>query len=325
MKNKNLMLKKRTASDKLLLLVKGFAMGAINKVPGVSGGIVALFSGFYLELIYSLKKINLISFKLIFTGRWKSAYNYINGEFLFYLFGGSIISFFSMSLVLEYLILNYPSYVWSSFFGMVLASIYFIFPLIKKWKLNTYVFYIIGTMIGLSISLSDPMNGNDNLYFVFFCGLISVSGMTLPGISGSFLLLLLGNYELLLVDSVNALFYTIKDTMTGDFSFIDNEVRIKLIKTMIIFILGSISGLVFFVNILSFVLKKFYSRTISLIIGFITGSIACLWPWRSLSQKNEIVYYFPVEINKENVTMLICLILGVSFIYILEKYGREVK
>ena len=271
------MLKKRTASDKLLLLVKGFAMGAINKVPGVSGGIVALFSGFYLELIYSLKKINLISFKLIFTGRWKSAYNYINGEFLFYLFGGSIISFFSMSLVLEYLILNYPSYVWSSFFGMVLASIYFIFPLIKKWKLNTYVFYIIGTMIGLSISLSDPMNGNDNLYFVFFCGLISVSGMTLPGISGSFLLLLLGNYELLLVDSVNALFYTIKDTMTGDFSFIDNEVRIKLIKTMIIFILGSISGLVFFVNILSFVLKKFYSRTISLIIGFITGSIACLW------------------------------------------------
>ena len=319
------MLKKRTASDKLLLLVKGFAMGAINKVPGVSGGIVALFSGFYLELIYSLKKINLISFKLIFTGRWKSAYNYINGEFLFYLFGGSIISFFSMSLVLEYLILNYPSYVWSSFFGMVLASIYFIFPLIKKWKLNTYVFYIIGTMIGLSISLSDPMNGNDNLYFVFFCGLISVSGMTLPGISGSFLLLLLGNYELLLVDSVNALFYTIKDTMTGDFSFIDNEVRIKLIKTMIIFILGSISGLVFFVNILSFVLKKFYSRTISLIIGFITGSIACLWPWRSLSQKNEIVYYFPVEINKENVTMLICLILGVSFIYILEKYGREVK
>ena len=299
-------------------------MGTINKVPGVSGGIVALLSGFYIELIYSLKRINLTSFKLILSGRWKSFYNYINGEFLFYLFGGSILSFFSMSLFLEYLILNYSSYVWSSFFGMVLASICIIFPLIKKWKLNTYLFYIIGTIIGLSISLSEPMSGSDNLYFIFFCGLISVSGMTLPGLSGSFLLLLLGNYELLLVDSVNELFRAIKDTLTGDLSFINDKARIKLIKTMIIFILGSITGLVFFVNILSFILKKFYSITISLIIGFITGSIICLWPWRSLSINNEVVYYMPNEINKETISILICVILGASFVYILEKYGRKV-
>ena len=318
------MLKKRNINDKLLLLVKGFAMGAINKVPGVSGGIVALVSGFYIELIYSLKRINLTSFKLILSGRWKSFYNYINGEFLFYLFGGSILSFFSMSLFLEYLILNYSSYVWSSFFGMVLASICIIFPLIKKWKLNTYFFYIIGTITGLSISLSEPMSGSDNLYFIFFCGLISVSGMTLPGLSGSFLLLLLGNYELLLVDSVNELFRAIKDTLTGDLSFINDKARIKLIKTMIVFILGSITGLVFFVNILSFILKKFYSITISLIIGFITGSIICLWPWRSLSINNEVVYYMPNEINKETISILICVILGASFVYILEKYGRKV-
>ena len=319
------MLKKRNINDKLLLLVKGFAMGTINKVPGVSGGIVALLSGFYIELIYSLKRINLTSFKLILSGRWKSFYNYINGEFLFYLFGGSILSFFSMSLFLEYLILNYSSYVWSSFFGMVLASICIIFPLIKKWKLNTYFFYIIGTITGLSISLSEPMSGSDNLYFIFFCGLISVSGMTLPGLSGSFLLLLLGNYELLLVDSVNELFRAIKDTLTGDLSFINDKARIKLIKTMIIFILGSITGLVFFVNILSFILKKFYSITISLIIGFITGSIICLWPWRSLSINNEVVYYMPNEINKETISIVICVILGASFVYILEKYGRKVK
>ena len=319
------MLKKRNINDKLLLLVKGFAMGTINKVPGVSGGIVALLSGFYIELIYSLKRINLTSFKLILSGRWKSFYNYINGEFLFYLFGGSILSFFSMSLFLEYLILNYSSYVWSSFFGMVLAPICIIFPLIKKWKLNTCFFYIIGTITGLSISLSEPMSGSDNLYFIFFCGLISVSGMTLPGLSGSFLLLLLGNYELLLVDSVNELFRAIKDTLTGDLSFINDKARIKLIKTMIIFILGSITGLVFFVNILSFILKKFYSITISLIIGFITGSIICLWPWRSLSINNEVVYYMPNEMNKETISILVCVILGASFVYILEKYGRKVK
>ena len=213
-------MKKRTNSDKFLLLVKGFAMGAVNKIPGVSGGIVALISGFYIELIYSLQKINITSIRLILSGRWKSFLNYVNAEFLFYIFGGSILSFFSMSLILDYLILNYSNYLWSVFFGMVLASIYFIFPLVKKWKSITYVFYIIGTTIGLFISLSDPVSGNDNLYFIFFCGVISVSGMTLPGLSGSFLLLLLGNYELLLVESVNGLFYSIKDLISvGDLKY----------------------------------------------------------------------------------------------------------
>lgn len=319
------MIKKRTTSDKFLLLVKGFAMGAVNKVPGVSGGIVALVSGFYIELIYSLQKINLTSIRLLFSGRWNSFYNYINAEFLVFLFGGSVISFFSMSLILEFLILNYSSYLWSSFFGMVLASIFFIFPLVKKWKLDTYTFYFVGMLTGLCISLSEPISGNDNLYFVFFCGLISVSGMTLPGISGSFLLLLLGNYELLLVDSVNAFFYTIKETVSGDLSFLNDKSRIQLIKTMIVFILGSITGLVFFVNILSFVLKKFYSITLSLIIGFVSGSIISLWPWRSLSENNKITYYIPSEINKETSLMLICIILGVGFIYILEKYGKKIK
>ena len=319
------MIRKRTSSDKFLLLIKGFAMGAVNKVPGVSGGIIALVCGFYVELIYSIQKINLISFKLLFSGRWKSFYNYINAEFLIYLFGGSIISFFSMSLLLDYLLINYSNYLWSSFFGMVLASIYFIFPLLRKWRLNTYIFYIIGTLIGLSIGLSDPIHGNDNLYFVFFCGIISVSGMTLPGLSGSFLLLLLGNYELLLVESVNAFFFSIKEVIIGDFEFLNNKERIRLIQIMVVFIFGSVTGLVFFVNVLSFLLKKFYSTTISILIGFISGSIICLWPWRFLSNDNKIKFYFPTEINKENILMLICITLGVGFVYVLEKYGKEIK
>ncbi|MDG2372480.1 MAG: DUF368 domain-containing protein [Flavobacteriaceae bacterium] len=319
------MIKKRTSSDKLLLLIKGFAMGAVNKIPGVSGGIIALLCDFYVELIYSIQKINLISFKLLFSGRWKSFYNYINAEFLIYLFGGSIISFFSMSLLLDYLIINYSNYLWSSFFGMVLASIYFIFPLVRKWRLNTYMFYLIGTLIGLGISLAEPINGNDNLYFVFFCGMISVSGMTLPGISGSFLLLLLGNYELLLVESVNALFFSIKEFIIGDFGFLNNKERIRLIQIMIVFMFGSITGLVFFVNVLNFLLKKFYSITISLIIGFISGSIMCLWPWRILSNDNKLKFYFPSEINKETVLMLICITLGAGLVYVLEKYGKKNK
>ena len=316
-------MKKRTTSDKFLLLVKGFAMGAVNKIPGVSGGIVALISGFYIELIYSLQKIDITSIKLILSGRWKSFLNYVNAEFLFYIFGGSILSFFSMSLILDYLILNYSNYLWSVFFGMVLASIYFIFPLVKKWNSITYVFYIIGTTIGLFISLSDPVSGNDNLYFIFFCGVISVSGMTLPGLSGSFLLLLLGNYELLLVESVNGLFYSIKDLISGNLTFLSNPERIRLIKIMGVFILGSIVGLVSFVNILSIILKKYYSLTISTIIGFISGSIICLWPWRYLIQNNKIKYYFPSEISKENILMIIYIVLGAIFVYLLEKFGKS--
>ena len=316
---------KRTNNDKLLLLVKGFAMGAVNKIPGVSGGIVALVLGFYFEIIFSLKKINLTSLKLILSGRWKSFYNYINAEFLIYLFGGSLISFFSISLTLDYLITNYSNYLWSSFFGMVLTSIYIILPLVKVWKPATYIFFVIGIITGLSISLYQPMKGNDNLYFVFFCGIISVSGMTLPGISGSFLLLLLGNYELLLIESVNALFYSIKEILIGDFSFLKDTEKIRLIKIMFVFSIGSITGLIFFVNLLSYVLKRFYSITISLIIGFISGSILCIWPWRYLNLNKNIIYYIPTEINKENFLMLLFISLGAVFVYVIEKYGQNVS
>ena len=319
----SLMPKKRSFSDKILLIIKGFAMGTVNKIPGISGGIVALVSGFYLELIYSLKKINLISLKLILSGKWRAFYRYTNAEFLIFLFCGSIISFFSMSLILDFLILNYPNYLWSSFFGMVLASIYFVKPLVTKWNLTTFILFITGASVGILISLSDPGEGSENLFFIYFCGIISVSGMTLPGLSGSFLLLLLGNYELLLVDSVNAFFYSIVDIIRGNFNLLENKERLGLIKILLVFVLGSITGLVFFVNLLSYVLKKFYSYTISLILGFISGSIICLWPWRKLSNNQEINYYIPSEFNKETILMLICIKLGLTFVYLLEKYGKK--
>jgi len=149
--------------------------------------------------------------------------------------------------------------------------------------------------------------------------------MTLPGISGSFLLLLLGNYELLLIESVNALFYSIKEILIGDFLFLKDTERIRLIKIMFVFSIGSITGLIFFVNLLSYVLKRFYSITISLIIGFISGSILCIWPWRYLNLNKNIIYYIPTEINKENFLMLLCITLGAVFVSVFEKYGQNVS
>ena len=196
--------KQRSLLDKLYLFIKGLAMGAANKVPGVSGGTVSYVLDFYEELIYSFRKVNFKAFKLLFTGRFKSFYQYINGEFMFLIMGGSIFSYFSVSLVLDYFLRNYELYVWSWFFGMIIGSIYYIGKDYGKWNRVNFMFLIFGVSLGLAISFLTPAKENDNLWFVFLCGIIGVSGMTLPGLSGSFILILLGNYVLLLVDSVKS-------------------------------------------------------------------------------------------------------------------------
>lgn len=176
----------RTFTDKIFLVLKGLGMGAANKVPGVSGGVVAFVAGFYEEFIYSLQKINGKAFKLLINGRFKSFFQYINGRFLS-LFFGMIISYFSISKILDYLIHHYELYVWSVFFGMIIGSIYYISKDFKDWNIKTYLALFIGVILGVSISFLDPAKENDNLLFVFFCGIISVTGMTLPGFSGSFI------------------------------------------------------------------------------------------------------------------------------------------
>ena len=264
----------------LILILKGIAMGAANKVPGISGGIVALVAGFYEELIYSLQKINFKGLTILINRGWIPFYQYTNGRFLILLFSGVIISYFSVSLILDYLIKNFEMEVMGVFFGMILASLYFVHFQLEKWNLKRFLFFLIGLCIGLIIMISKPNPENDNLLFVLFCGIISVSGMTLPGLSGSFLLLLLGNYTLLLVDAVNAIYYTLIDLSQFNFYFLENDSRTKLLKLAMVFTLGSLTGLIIFSNVLSFVLKKFKQLTLSTIIGFISGSLGVIWPWR---------------------------------------------
>ena len=222
----------RTFTDKLFLVIKGLGMGAANKVPGVSGGVVAFVAGFYEEFIYSLQKVNKTAVKLLFNRRFKSFYNYINGRFLSLLFFGMIVSYFSVSKILDYFLVHYELYVWSLFFGMIIGSIYYINKDFNQWNYKTVLSLSIGIILGLSISFLDPAKENDNLLFVFFCGIISVSGMTLPGFSGSFILIILGNYVLLLVDSVNALSDTFYELIVGDFSVFHNSEIFDLLKVI---------------------------------------------------------------------------------------------
>jgi len=270
----------RTFSDKVFLVLKGLAMGAANKVPGVSGGVVAFVAGFYEEFIYSLQKINLKAFKLLISGRFRSLFRYVNGRFLGLLILGMVISYFSISQLLDYLIVHFELYVWAAFFGMIIGSIYYISKDFKRWSSRSITFVLMGTVAGIAISFLEPARENDNLWFVFICGIIGVSGMTLPGLSGSFILILLGNYVLLLVDSVNALYDTIKDVFLMDFSFLDNSQRMRLLQVLVVFSLGSLAGLVSLSHLLGYVLKRYKKETYSVIIGFITGSLGVVWPWK---------------------------------------------
>ena len=262
-------------------------MGAANKVPGVSGGIVAFVGGFYEEFIYSLQKINGKAFKLLLSGRFKSFYRYVNGTFLSLLIFGMLVSYFSVSKILDYFLEQKELFVWAAFFGMILGSIYFIGKDFKHWSKRTIPAGIIGLTVGISISFLSPATQNDNLLFIFLCGMISVSGMTLPGLSGSFILILLGNYVLLLVDSVNALYDTMAEVLKGDFSFVDNSERLKTLKILAVFTTGSAAGLVTLSHILSYVLKHYHHITTAVILGFITGSLGVVWPWKKTIYKTD--------------------------------------
>ena len=331
----------RTLSDRFFLVIKGLGMGAANKVPGVSGGVVAFVAGFYEEFIYSLQKINSKAFKLLINGRFKSFYRYINGRFLALLFSGMIISYFSVSKILDYLIVNYELYVWSVFFGMIVGSIYYINKDFHSWNTKTILGLCIGIIIGLGISFLDPAKENDNLWFVFFCGIISVSGMTLPGLSGSFILILLGNYVLLLVDSVNALYDTFFNIIKGDFSFVNDPNRVIMLKVLGVFTLGSLTGLVTLSHILSYVLKHFKYITLSILMGFIIGSLGVVWPWKKTIYRTlengsfildstgekivENYKRFLPEFSTETFIAIAYIIVGILIVLALEWYGQKTR
>ncbi|WP_235016235.1 DUF368 domain-containing protein [Aquimarina sp. AU474] len=330
----------RTFTDRIFLIIKGLAMGAANKVPGVSGGVVAFVAGFYEEFIYSLQKVNFKAFKLFINFRFKSFWRYINGRFLGLLILGMLISYFSVSKILDYLIIHYELYVWASFFGMILGSIYYIIKDFDDWSKRNICLITLGTIAGISISLLDPAKENDNLIFVFFCGIVGVSGMTLPGLSGSFILILLGNYVLLLVDSVNALYDTIADLIRWDFSFIDNTKRIRLLKVLVVFSIGSLTGLVTLSHFLGYVLKRYKTATFASIIGFITGSLGVVWPWKIKMYKldsygNRLIdalgnpildnydRYWPDITSLETYIGIFFILVGIGVILWLEWYGKR--
>lgn len=330
------MSKEKKKKSILLLILSGIAMGTANKIPGVSGGAVAFVIGFYEELIYSLRKINGKAVNLLIHRGWGKFYEYINGRFLTYIFLGSIISFFTVSKLLDKLLSNFELHVWSFFFGLILGSIYFVSKEFNDWNKKTIFSMLVGMAIGFSFSFIDPSSGNENLFFIFFCGIISISGMTLPGLSGSFILMVIGNYVLLMVDSINSIYDIVIMSSTLDFSWVNNADTIRLLKILGVFILGSITGLISLSHALGYLLKNYHQIVIAQIIGIIIGSLGVVWPWKNkvfmldadgstiINNGKEVIKhyttYIPNTFSYETISAILMILTGAIAVIILEKF-----
>ncbi len=242
----------------ILLVLKGIGMGAANVIPGVSGGTIALLTGIFERLIHAIKSFNLTAIKLLFKGQFKEFAKHTDLIFLIAVAIGIVIAIFTLARLLGFLFDNYPVHVWAYFFGLILASIYFIGKRIEKWHLGVIISGIIGTAIAVSITVLTPARENDAAWYLFICGIVATCSMILPGLSGSFILILMGNYQLVWIESVNAL---------------DLKILIPLI-------IGAVAGLIGFSHFLSWVFKKYKNQTLSLLTGFILGSLTILWPWK---------------------------------------------
>ena len=326
----------RSWSDALFLIIKGMVMGMANKIPGVSGGIIALAAGFYEELIYSFSRIDAKAFKILFRDGFFAFYKHINASFLFLLFSGVGLSFFSVSLLLDYLLKQYPQQVLGAFFGMIITSVYYIWKDLPQYSNKEYVSGILGTILGVTLLWINPGTENDHWLFVIFCGMVSISGMTLPGLSGSLLILILGNYNLLLVDCVNAVFFTLQDVFTGQGWGLDDPERKRLIGVFIFFTMGSSIGLVVFSKLLERLIRDYKSITISTLVGFILGSLGAVWPWTSktiaidkinfsLATTAHNTFYFPNLASFSTQSTLFFILLGIGIVILLEHYGNKQK
>lgn len=323
-------MQKRNKQDLLILFFKSVLMGTANKLPGISGGLVALITGFYHEMVITFKSLNIKTIKALLRGNFKKIEKEYNGLFLVIVLLGIIVSYFTTSKILDFFFKISELNVWSFFFGMIIASL---FILINQNKVNNkkdIIYLCIGFSIGFILSISDPISENQNLLFVFFCGMISICGMIIPGISGSFLLILLGNYKLLLVDSVDALIESVWIITNMD-NF--NDIDFNLIRILIVFSLGSVFGLILLSNILSWLINNYENTVNQLIIGFVSGSLLMIWPWKksyieefnNLEISNNYLRYLPDLSQTKDIIALACVISGLVIVLYVEKYVSRKK
>lgn len=307
---------KRSPLQLALLSLKGVAMGAADVVPGVSGGTIAFISGIYEELIESINKINLGALKVLRKEGLKAFWNHINGTFFLFLFAGIVVSIASLAKVVTYFLEVHPVLIWSFFFGLIVASVWLIGKTIKKWSIGIIITLLIGTAIAFYISSIQSVASVDAKWFILLSGALAICAMILPGISGSFILVLLGSYHVVL-DAVKS----------RDFMIIG------------LFLIGCVFGILTFARLLKYLFNHFKEITIALLTGFMIGSLYKVWPWKVKVGEAPLVIHSNgkedwmmsnvLPVNFEGDALLLpsigCAVGGMLLILILERFAPKAK
>lgn len=303
---------KRTPKDYALLVAKGMGMGAADVVPGVSGGTIAFISGIYEEFINSLKSLDHKALRTLIKEGPKAFWKKINGSFLLSVFGGIGISVLSLVKLIHYLLENQPVMIWSFFFGLIIASAWVVSRKVTQWNFANVLFLLGGIAIAYFITQGTPAETPNDLWFIFVSGAIAICAMMLPGISGSFILLLLKKYETI-IEAVK-------------------DLDLAIIFT---FMLGCATGLVSFSHLLSWMFRKFHNATVALLTGFMLGSLEVVWPWKivkemRLNSKGEEVPFLYESVLPNNFTgnpqtlgAITLMVVGLVLIIWLERKGNQ--
>lgn len=301
-------------------------MGAADVVPGVSGGTIAFISGIYEELIESIDKVNLNVFKVWNKEGFKTAWQSINGNFLLALFTGIAISILSLAKLIKWLLHNEPILLWSFFFGLVLASVLYIAKQIKGWSIKIVIAIIVTSILSYFITLAEPFASPDSPFYLMFCGFIAIIAMILPGVSGAFILLILGAYQTA-IDTINNL----RDGLiTGNMElFKDAFFKFCLLA------IGAVIGLKVFSKALNWMFKHHKNLTLAILTGFMIGSLNKIWPWKNIlktrvDSKGEEVTLLDESIlpsaydgDPQLLFAILFIVFGFTAILVLEGLGRQ--
>ena len=301
----------------IIYFIKGMAVGIANIIPGVSGGTIALITGIFERLINSVKSFDLKAAQLLVKGQWKAFAQKTDFYFLMTLLAGVGGAIIVLARLFDFLFQNYPVYIWAFFFGLVLASVYFVGKTVEKWKTSVVIAFVAGTAIAIGLSLVNPAAANDNFFYLMLCGVVAICSMILPGLSGSFVLILMGNYQLVAIDAINN----------------------RNFDVIIPVGIGAVAGLIAFSHVLSWVFKRYKDQTIAMLTGFILGSLSILWPWKEPEYLTDVAGNFimkhgekviarysvilPEHLTTEVLIAAVFMIAGILSIVLVEKMAQS--
>jgi len=296
-------------NEYFLHFLKGIAMGIGNIIPGVSGGTIALITGIYERFIHAFRSFDLPAVRMLLKGDLRGFVKHTDLWFLTSVFAGVLVSIIVLARILGYTFEYYPVYTWAYFFGLILASVWYVGKTVETWNAPAVIFLLVGVAIAAGISLFSQDTPNDNVWYLLLCGVVATCSMMLPGLSGSFVLVLMGNYELIFVDGVNTF-------------------NLAILLPVAV---GAGVGLIAFSRLLSWVLRNYRNVTIALLTGFVIGSLNLLWPWQRAvyNEAGDTIIrykkYLPESWSAGVVWTLVFVLAGVLTIVLLEYLAAKKK